>query len=218
MQPWRATSEFKEFLDDNFYDLGVIAPYRSAVPGQEGLGLLEGAITFASENEEQVRSLRQLLDFVQNLRISPPGTDLQDQYQVLYPLRAWVTWLPVSCLDVTGRNLQAMVTLAHFYAVTLAVQLHLPAPGPAYYPKMRLKAIEALASEIDSLKAPEEPQGIDDALRLMRFPIEISSYFRGRLLAVQEAHRPADIPTLDHGCTIADSVALAANIDLEASA
>ncbi len=83
---------------------------------------------------------------------------------------------------------------------------------------MRLKTIEALASEIDSLKAPEEPQGIDDALRLMRFPIEISSYFRGPLLAVQEAYRPADIPTLDHGCTIADSVALAANIDLEASA
>ncbi len=70
------------------YELGVIPSYRSQVSGQEGLGLLEGslvslpgAMEFASRSEEQVKSLRQLLGFVENLRISPPCPNPQDQYK-----------------------------------------------------------------------------------------------------------------------------------------
>lgn len=225
MQPWRATSEFKEFLDDNLYELAVIRPYRSNITGHEGLGLLEGSIlsleramSFASKEEEQVRSLRQLLDFVQNLRISPPGNDPQDQYQALYPLRAWVVWIPMSFISVTKRSLQVMVTLAHFYAVTLAAQLHLPLPGPAYYPKMRMQAIEALTKEISFLKSHGQPEGIDEATELMSFPIEIAAHFRGRLELAEEAHRQWDTPAPAEDMSMADSFALAEWADFESAA
>lgn len=59
-----------------------------------------------------------------------------------------------------------MVTLAHSYAVTLALQLHLLSPGPAYYPKMRMDAIESLAGEINELKRTINPEGVDNAIEL----------------------------------------------------
>ena len=221
LQGWKAQSCFPEFLYDNFYELGVIPAYRSEVPGQEGLGLLEGSIlsleramAFAADDEEQVKSLRQLLDFVQNLRISPPGPNPQDQFKVLHPLRAWIIWLPVSFLSVTNRDLRTMITLAHFYTVTLAVQLHLPSPGPAYYPKMRMETIESLAGEIHDLKETINPEGVDTAIELMGFPCEIARHFRARLQMAEQAHGTMNIPA---GSTMSmtDSLALAATMDFE---
>lgn len=171
---------------------------------------------FAAGSAEQVKSLRQLLDFVQNLRISPPGPNPQDQFKVLHPLRAWIIWLPVSFLSIADRDIPTMMTLAQFYAVTLAVQLHLPSPGPAYYPKMRMEAIESLAGEIDDLKQTVNPEGIDNAIELMRFPREIAAYFRGRLQMAEQAHGTANVPT-GGTMSMAESLALAATIDIEGS-
>ncbi|CAD6575855.1 MAG: hypothetical protein ASARMPREDX12_007600 [Alectoria sarmentosa] len=228
-QAWAAlmqgikTSCFPEFLGDNFYELGIIPTYRSEVPGHAGLGLLEGSIlsleramAFAADSGEQVKSLRQLLDFVQNLRIAPPGPNPQDQFKVLHPLRAWIIWLPVSFFNVTDQSIPTMTTLAHFYAVTLAVQLHLPSPGPAYYPKMRMEAIESLAGEINDLKQTFNPEGISSAVELMRFPREIATYFRDRLQMAEQAHGTTNVPT-GGTMSMADSLALAATIDFEES-
>ncbi|CAD6570629.1 MAG: hypothetical protein ASARMPRED_003807 [Alectoria sarmentosa] len=223
LQGWKAQSCFPEFLGDNFYELGIIPTYRSEVPGHAGLGLLEGSIlsleramAFAADSGEQVKSLRQLLDFVQNLRIAPPGPNPQDQFKVLHPLRAWIIWLPVSFFNVTDQSIPTMTTLAHFYAVTLAVQLHLPSPGPAYYPKMRMEAIESLAGEINDLKQTFNPEGISSAVELMRFPREIATYFRDRLQMAEQAHGTTNVPT-GGTMSMADSLALAATIDFEES-
>ena len=173
-------------------------------------------MAFAADSGEQVKSLRQLLDFVQNLRIAPPGPNPQDQFKVLHPLRAWIIWLPVSFFNVTDQSIPTMTTLAHFYAVTLAVQLHLPSPGPAYYPKMRMEAIESLAGEINDLKQTFNPEGISSAVELMRFPREIATYFRDRLQMAEQAHGTTNVPT-GGTMSMADSLALAATIDFEES-
>ena len=170
---------------------------------------------FTAGSDEQEKSLRLLLDFIQNLRISPPSTNPQDQFKALHPIRAWVIWLPVSFLHLTDRSLQVLVTLAHFYAVTLAVQLYLPAPGLAWYPRMRMVAIEEIAREIDHLKAAADMEGIDSAIGLMRCPREIATHFRGRLQMAEDAHLPTKIHRLDEDISMADSLALAATIDLE---
>lgn len=68
-----------------------------------------------------------------------------------------------------------MMTLAHFYAITLAVQLHLPSPGPAYYPIMRMEAIESLAGEINDLNKTILAEG-DKAIELMGFLREIAAH------------------------------------------
>ena len=171
-------------------------------------------MAFAADDEEQVKSLRQLLDFVQNLRISPPGPNPQDQFKILHPLRAWIIWLPVSFLSVIDRDLRTMITLAHFYTVTLAVQLYLPSPGPAYYPKMRMETIESLAGEINHLKQTISPEGVDKATELMGFPCEIAAHFRVRLQMAEQAHGTTNIPEVAT-ISMTDSLALAAIMDFE---
>ena len=171
-------------------------------------------MAFAADDEEQVKSLRQLLDFVQNLRISPPGPNPQDHFKILHPLRAWIIWLPVSFLSVTDRDLRTMITLAHFYAVTLAVQLYLPSPGPAYYPKMRMETIESLARETNDLKQTVNLEGVDNAIELMAFPCEIATHFRARLQMAEQAHRTLNVPA-GGTMSMTDSLALAATMDFE---
>ena len=105
-----------------------------------------------------------------------------------------------------------MVTLGHFYAVTLAVQLHLPSPGPAYYPKMRMEAIETLAEEMKHIKQTTNPRGVDNAIELMKFPCEIATHFRRRLQMAEQVHGTTDISARE---TIADSLALAASFEYE---
>lgn len=171
-------------------------------------------MAFAADDEEQVKSLRQLLDFVQNLRISPPGPNPQDQFKILHPLRAWIILLPVSFLSVTNRDLRTMITLAHFYTVTLAVQLHLPSPGAAYYPKMRMETIDLLAGEINHLKETINPEGVDNAIELMRFPCEIAAHFQARLQMAKQAHGTTNI-LAGQTMSMTDSLALAATMDFE---
>ena len=226
MQPWKSQSRFQEFLEDNMYRLRVIPPYQSPLPEHKDLPLLEGsvlsiekAMAFVVEYEDQVKSLRTLLDFVQNLRISPPGRSTQEQFKALHPIRAWIIWLPISFLQVTGRSLQVLVTLAHFYAITLAVQLQLPAPGPAYYPSLRLEAIESLSSEIDRFAASVvSPEGIEKAMELMRFPKEVARYFRSTLRFAEAVDQCGDTPATAEEFSVADSFALAAMIDREGHA
>jgi len=198
MQPWREISEIKESLDNNLYELGVIPPFRSTIPGQESLGLLdgsivslEGAMTFASD-----------FAAVAGLRSEPT----QAQYRVLHPLRSRVVWPPVFFLSVTDRSLQVMVSLAHFYVVALAVQLHLLAPGPIYYPKMRMQAIKVLTADISSLEMHMHSEGIDEAIKLMRFPIETAAHFRGRPQSTEEVHAPRDTPAQGEDILMADSI------------
>lgn len=88
-----------------------------------------------------------------------------------------------------------MTTLAHFYAVTLALQLHLPSPGLAYYPKMRMEAIESLAVEIKELKQTINLKGVDNVKELMGFPCEIATQFRSRLQMAEQAHGTMNILT-----------------------
>ena len=64
MFPWAAQSQFQEYLVDNMYEVGVMTPYRSRLPGHEDLGLLEGSLTslesameFVSGEDEQVRAV-----------------------------------------------------------------------------------------------------------------------------------------------------------------
>lgn len=82
---------------------------------------------------------------------------------------------------------------------------------------MRLEAIESLAEEINNLKQTTNPEGIENAIRLMAFPREIAAHFRDRLQMAEQAHGTTNIPA-DGSMSMVDSLAFAATIDFEGSA
>jgi hypothetical protein len=108
-----------------------------------------------------------------------------------------------------------MVTLATFYAVTLAVQLKLAAPGPACYPKIRMEAIKSLADEISHIGITRAPEWIDKAMGMMRFPCEVAAHFRDRVQMAEESLAPRVMALVGQNLSLEESAGLAARSDFD---
>jgi hypothetical protein len=80
-----------------------------------------------SEEPELVRGTKELINFIQNLRISPPGPTTDEHLQALHPIRHWIHWLPRSLISLSDREPLPLVFLAHYHMVVLAVEAIIPA-------------------------------------------------------------------------------------------
>ena len=219
MEPWKSQSRFKGFFAEVFVpsspELTQVVGLAHCEPLKGSLISLEKAIPFVTGSEELATALRQLLDFVQNLLISPPGFTTQDQFHYLHPFRSWILWLPATFLQVAAPDVRVKIALAHFYAVTLAIQMFFPALGPAYYyPIVRIKAIEELHKALNSLhNSGVGGQETEKALELIMYPCHVAAYFRSNfaVLSSETSSTPGDYQDVD----LFTDIDLAAEFDKE---
>ncbi|KAL2036217.1 hypothetical protein VTO58DRAFT_102135 [Aureobasidium pullulans] len=113
------------------------------------------------DDAELVRGIKELINFLQNLRISPPGPTPDEQLQALHPIRHWLSWLPKALLRLSDRDPLLMVFLAHYNMVVLAVESILPATRNPFAISKRVEFIERLdklISEVRQTPAEESPK------------------------------------------------------------
>lgn len=108
------------------------------------------------DEPELVRGTKELINFMQNLRISPPGPTADEQLQALYPIRHWVPWLPRSLISLSDREPLVLVFLAHYHMVILAVESILPAAPNFLLASKRVELIERLETAINQVYKPSE--------------------------------------------------------------
>ncbi|KAG9524827.1 hypothetical protein KCU93_g6168, partial [Aureobasidium melanogenum] len=108
------------------------------------------------DEPELVRGTKELINFMQNLRISPPGPTADEQLQALYPIRHWVPWLPRSLISLSDREPLVLVFLAHYHMVVLAVESILPAAPNFLLASKRVELIERLETTIGQVYKPSE--------------------------------------------------------------
>ncbi|CAD0110337.1 unnamed protein product [Aureobasidium uvarum] len=109
-----------------------------------------------SDEPELVRGTKELINFMQNLRISPPGPTADEQLQALHPIRHWVPWLPRSLIRLSDREPLVLVFLAHYHMVVLAVESILPAAPNFLLTSKRVEFIERLETAIGQVYRPTE--------------------------------------------------------------
>lgn len=108
------------------------------------------------DEPELLRGTKELSNFMQNLRISPPGQTTDEQLQALYPIRHWVPWLPRSLISLSDREPLVLVFLAHYHMVVLAVESILPAASNFLLASKRVEFIERLETMIGQVYKPSE--------------------------------------------------------------
>jgi len=137
---------------------------------------LETFTTCRKGRQEPTRLIRELFDFVQNLRTWPAGLATSPlQSKLLHPFRAWLVWLPSSIVDITKKDIVTCVTLAYFFAVALAVAPLISVINQDFYLNIRAQNI----LKIDRM-LQENPrfvceycQEVHDARERMEYPREV---------------------------------------------
>jgi hypothetical protein len=110
------------------------------------------------DDVELVRGVKELINFMQNLRISPPGPTPDEQLQALHPVRHWLSWLPKALLRLSDREPLILLFLAHYNMVILAVESIFPATSSSFAMVKRVEFIERLDTLITEVwQSPESP-------------------------------------------------------------
>lgn len=142
-------------------DLDAVSPEETLVTVDASIELACSALKElqkqVSDDAELVRGVKELLNFMQNLRISPPGSTLDEQLQALHPIRHWLSWLPKALLRLSDRDPLVLLFLAHYNMVVLAVESILPASRSPFALYKRVIHIELLDQTLGVLQAEQRP-------------------------------------------------------------
>jgi hypothetical protein len=125
-----------------------------------------------SEEPELVRGTKELINFIQNLRISPPGPTADEHLQALYSIRHWVFWLPRSLISLSDREPLPLVILAHYHMVVLAVEALIPAAPNLLIASKRVEFIERVETVIGQVYNPAEELPKQSGIRRGRQSLE----------------------------------------------
>ena len=125
-----------------------------------------------SEEPELVRGTKELINFMQNLRISPPGSTTDEQLQALHSIRHWVPWLPRLLVSLSDREPLPLVFLAHYHMVVLAVESVLPAAPNFVLATKRVEFIMRLETTIGQVYKPSERLPKQPGIRRRRQSLE----------------------------------------------
>ena len=188
MQAWKQESQFAEYLEEQDF-FPSIPPPKVQNP-QEDVKMLDYIFTSLRKLEpylqgqgrqSEMRGLLDLIAFVRNLLTHLPARTVEDQFELLHPLRTWCLFLPISFLQRGRRDPDAMILLAHFYAVGLAVEPLFPAVGAAYFGSMSVGPIREIHKNLVHRAQTQAPTPSQWPLSLMEFPLEMVRHFRLRM-------------------------------------
>ena len=123
------------------------------------------------DQPELLRVIQELINFVHNIRLAPPGPATVDQFRALFPLRSWLPWMPTSFLKMGLNDPMVLIVLAHFHAVNLAIGPLLPAVSKAFFVDHRANTILCIDERLRTRESCESA-GLDMTTmdNLMRVP------------------------------------------------
>ena len=187
MHEWKQESEFASFMDEReIYTR--IPPASQILNPDRDLYVLDYAIKalrplelYLNSKDEQLSRLHELISFVEGLYSHVPVNGAEEQFEILQPLRNWLFFGPIDFLRREGEQRQdpsAMVLLAHYCGVALAVEPIFPAVGASYFGTMSLGPIEYIHSMLMASSSQPEAQ---HALGMMAYPLEMAHRFGERM-------------------------------------
>lgn len=148
--------------DDNFLPQAVSA--------------LQQMLTRHSHEHPLSQRFEDLLRFTQDMQTGSATMQVDQLFEQLKPLRAWLFWLPVATAQAGEISVHDMVFLAHLYGVALAVDASIPELGGAPLGVFAAQHIEELDRRIRFIQGSRRP-GEDYALlnNSMHFPRAMAS-------------------------------------------
>jgi hypothetical protein len=203
MDPWKHESQFTDFIEESStFPTAPPSPapeHKPSQPRQEDLEAFERTLqqlqrveTYLKPRREDFKSIQQLISFLKGARKVSPTLSVSQQFERLRPLRTWMFYLPVLCLQQTHGSPSTLVIIAHYYTVALVMERLFPEIGAAYFGSMAIGPVEEIARRLEAMRtAPEPGTDLQAPLALMEFPLETVAEFRSRMGWTQPVRTPS---------------------------
>lgn len=187
IQSWKDESEFSEFLEEQSHfsekQPRYLTPEDMARLLNDIFNSLRVLEPYVQGREEESKGLDSLIMFVRNLAAYIPFESDDEQFELLHPLRNWLFFLPISFLKRAKQDQDAMILLAHFYAVALAVEPLFPAIGAAWFGSLAIGPIHEIHRHLWQQHHSMTPLELQARwpIKLMEFPLQARHDFRIRM-------------------------------------
>ncbi|KIX02968.1 uncharacterized protein Z518_06518 [Rhinocladiella mackenziei CBS 650.93] len=139
----------------------------------QGINSLAQISLCTRHNAEASATVRGLRDLLYKVRGQPRGWREQDQFRVVFPFSSFMKSLSTSFISISDEAPFLLATMAHIYAVNVALSLAFSALNTPVLVPTQLKGIDEIASRLRKMQQiPCHDCGITHGYEeLMTFPV-----------------------------------------------
>lgn len=146
---------------------------------QRAVQALQRAQMALAGHETELDWINQLCAYVQRLQAANQARTPEEQFFQLYYLRKWLFWVPVSLLQQAQGQGPAMLVLAHFYAVSLAMEPLFPDLGASFCSALGLAPLDAIIRITDAMQTEQAMSpGLMEIASVMQYPKQMALQYR----------------------------------------
>jgi len=196
MRSWNRDSLFADFIaDEDMFATSFRAHRRtSSMTGAERSNILQTTFYAVHRlqgalvgHELESNWVKQLLSYIQQLQILPPPQTAEEQFNYLYQLRKWLFWVPISLLQRDEGQGSAIMTLAYFYATSIALEPLFPDLGSTFCSASALPPLEAILQVTNAMQSKHSTDSSAEIASLMQFPQQTALNYRNRAMQIQQS-------------------------------
>ena len=192
MQPWRHESLFADYIaehtpmPDRHFMNPVCTPISQEARREQMNALadihasLQRLQPYLVRNEQESKWVDQLKGYLDRLRSSSQPQSPEEQFNQLYALRKWLSWVPISLLAAKRGDVTVLVVLAHFYATALALEPMFPDVASVFVADLSLRPLEEITQLVQGFQDPRYDSRIQTMSYLVQFPIDMASSYKTR--------------------------------------
>nr|POE85230.1 hypothetical protein CFP56_67387 [Quercus suber] len=190
MHSWKHESIFAEYIseDDLFASSLGAHQRRSSVDQAESRMILQSIIgplqmlqLSLAGQEYELDRVNQLLTYLQQLQTLKFPQTPEQQFNNLYQLRKWLFWAPPALLQRQGGQGSALLTVAHYCAVALAVEPLFPDLGQAFLSGLALRSAECIFTIMNAMTEHGLNVASLELAPLMQFPRQAAMKYQNQL-------------------------------------
>lgn len=125
---------------------------------------------YVCDHKASLQGLKELTQFVSNLRLcAPPGT-IYTQLTVIFPIRHWLHWAPGLVYEFSVADPMAAIFEAFYHMVVIAVVPYFPAAVRCFALPERCVQIEAIWISLQDMASSSHAPWARDVKELMEGP------------------------------------------------
>nr|POF24078.1 hypothetical protein CFP56_55014 [Quercus suber] len=195
MQSWKHESIFVEYItDDDMFASSLRSHQRrssmdqaeSTVTVQNIIASLQMLQMSLAGQEYELDRVNQLITYIQQLQTVKFPQSPEEQFNNLYQLRKWLFWTPAALLQRQGSQGAALLTVAHYYAVALAIEPLFPDLGQAFISGLALGSLESIFSVTNAMAEHGLHAASLEIASLMQFPRQAAMNYRSHAASTSQ--------------------------------
>ncbi|RMI98450.1 hypothetical protein CDV36_016107 [Fusarium kuroshium] len=183
MDAWKHESQFTDFIAErSTFPTAMTSPgqdHLPSLPRPEDLEVFQRTLeqvhkveAHLKHHKEDITQIQHLIGFLRDSRKISPTLSIAQKFERLRPLRTWLFWIPVNCLQSHHGSPNSLVVIAHLYTVAFLMGRLFPEIGAAYFGSLSIFSVKEIARRLISMKVSGARNEFQTSLAFVEFLID----------------------------------------------